>query len=51
MVRIHTALRLGKLFGIDPQFWLNPQLAWDLYEATHSGRAADWAKIRQLTPV
>jgi addiction module HigA family antidote len=43
-----TALRLGKLFGIDAQFWLNLQLAWDLYEAS---KAADLARIRQLTPV
>jgi antitoxin HigA-1 len=46
-----TALRLGKLFGTDPQFWLNLQLAWDLYQAMHSKTAADLAKIRRLTPV
>ena len=26
-----TALRLGKFFAIDPEFWLNLQLRWDLY--------------------
>jgi antitoxin HigA-1 len=25
------ALRLGKFFGISPDFWLNLQLRWDLY--------------------
>ena len=45
-----TALRLGKLFGMNPQFWLNLQLAWDLYEAIHSEKAAELARIRQLTP-
>ena len=28
-----TALRLGKFFNIDPEFWLNLQLRWDLYHA------------------
>ena len=35
-----TALRLGKLFGTSPDFWLNLQLAWDLYHAAHSDKAA-----------
>jgi addiction module HigA family antidote len=26
-----TALRLAKLFGNTPDFWLNLQLRWDLY--------------------
>ncbi len=30
-----TALRLAKLFGTTPDFWLNGQLAWDLYHAMH----------------
>jgi len=45
-----TALRLGKLFGMDPQFWLNLQTAWDLYEAMHSRAAAELDRIRPLTP-
>jgi addiction module HigA family antidote len=50
-VTTDTALRLGKLFGMDAQFWLNLQLAWDLYEAIHSRTSAEQlARIRQLTP-
>jgi antitoxin HigA-1 len=36
-----TALRLAKLFGTTPDFWLNLQQAWDLYEALHAKDAAD----------
>lgn len=28
-----TALRLAKFFGTSPDFWLNLQLRWDLYQA------------------
>jgi addiction module HigA family antidote len=28
-----TALRLAKFFGNSPDFWLNLQLRWDLYQA------------------
>src|SRR5215210_5148797 len=35
-----TALRLSKLFGTTPDFWLNGQLAWDLYHASHSPEIA-----------
>jgi addiction module HigA family antidote len=28
-----TALRLAKFFDIDPDFWLNLQLRWELYHA------------------
>jgi plasmid maintenance system antidote protein VapI len=36
-----TALRLQQLFGMEAQFWLNLQLAWDLYRAARlpAGRA------------
>jgi addiction module HigA family antidote len=27
------ALRLAKYFGISPDFWMNLQLRWDLYQA------------------
>ncbi len=40
-----TALRLERLFGMEAQFWLNLQLAWDLYQAMHSPAAE---KIRQI---
>ena len=28
-----TALRLGKVFGVSADFWMNIQLRWDLYFA------------------
>jgi len=28
-----TALRLSRLFGNTPDFWMNLQLRWDLYRA------------------
>ena len=28
-----TALRLGRFFGVSPDFWLNLQVRWDLYKA------------------
>jgi addiction module HigA family antidote len=28
-----TALRLAKLFGTTPAFWMNLQLRWDLFHA------------------
>lgn len=30
-----TALRLAKVFGTTPEFWINGQLALDLYRAMH----------------
>jgi addiction module HigA family antidote len=43
-----TALRLEQLFGMEAQFWLNLQLAWDLYHAAHSPAAKDIRKIKRL---
>jgi len=43
-----TALRLEKLFGMEAQFWLNLQLAWDLYHVTHSSIAKELKKIKRL---
>lgn len=43
-----TALRLAKLFGTTPDFWLNGQLAWDLWHAIHSPAAADIEKINPI---
>ena len=31
-----TALRLAKVFGVSPDFWMNIQLRWDLYFAKQS---------------
>ena len=43
-----TALRLERLFGVEAQFWLNLQLAWDLYHAAHSATAHQIALIKPL---
>jgi addiction module HigA family antidote len=43
-----TALRLARLFGTTPEFWLNLQQAWDLYEALHSSSAPDIMAIRPV---
>ncbi len=43
-----TALRLERLFGMEAQFWLNLQLAWDLYQAAHSPGADTIAQIQRL---
>ena len=43
-----TALRLERLFGVEAQFWLNLQLAWDLYHAAHSPAAREHAQIKPL---
>ena len=33
-----TALRLAKFFVMSPDFWMNLQLRWDLYQAQQSER-------------
>src|SRR5574342_54997 len=43
-----TALRLERLFGMEAQFWLNLQLAWDLY---HAGRSPAAKAIRKIKPM
>ena len=43
-----TALRLEQLFGMEAQFWLNLQLAWDLYEVKHSSAVKEIQKIKPL---
>jgi len=42
-----TALRLAKLFDTTPDVWLNLQLAWDLYQALHSAKAREIARIEK----
>ncbi len=42
-----TALRLGKFFGVSPDFWLNLQMRWDLFKAREAERA-DLAKIKEI---
>ena len=43
-----TALRLERLLGVEAQFWLNLQLAWELYHAQRSPAAA---AIRRIEPL
>ncbi len=33
-----TALRLARFFGMSPDFWMNLQLRWDLYQAQKAER-------------
>lgn len=42
-----TALRLERVFGMEAQFWLNLQTAWDLYQAQHSDEAKAIARIKR----
>jgi addiction module HigA family antidote len=43
-----TALRLEALLGMEAQFWLNLQLAWDLYHAQRSPGAKRIKQIKRL---
>jgi len=43
-----TALRLAKLLGTTPEFWLNGQRNWDLWYAMHA-RAAE--QIDEIEPL
>lgn len=44
-----TALRLAKLFGTTPEFWLNGQRNWDLWHALHAPEAAELRNITRIT--
>lgn len=41
------ALRLARLFGNTPEFWLNAQRAVDLWEAAQ----ASYSKIKRINPL
>ena len=43
------ALRLGRLFGNSPEFWLNAQRAVDLWDAAQAIQS-DVARIQPLVP-
>src|SRR5688572_17642887 len=43
-----TALRFAQLFGTTPDFWLNGQLAWDLW---HAWRSPEAKKIQKIKPL
>jgi plasmid maintenance system antidote protein VapI len=40
-----TALCLEQLFGMSARFWLNLQLAWDIYHLVHSHVVKEIGKI------
>jgi addiction module HigA family antidote len=44
-----TALRLAKAFGTSPEFWLNGQLALDLYRAINDKEEAK--DVEKIEPV
>ncbi len=41
-----TALRLEKFFGMSADFWMNGQLAWDLYQA----QKAEQDELKRIQP-
>lgn len=43
-----TALRLEQVFGMEAQFWLNLQMAWDLYHARLSPAVREIRKIKRI---
>ena len=42
-----TALRLGRVFGNSPSFWLNLQLRWDLFRTQN----AESEELKRIRPV
>jgi addiction module HigA family antidote len=44
-----TALRLAKFFGMSADFWMNGQLAWDLYQAQQDEQV-ELKRIRPHVP-
>jgi addiction module HigA family antidote len=44
-----TALRLAKAFGTSPDFWLNGQLALDLYRTINDEK--EIKEVEQIEPV
>jgi plasmid maintenance system antidote protein VapI len=47
MRRSEMALRLARLFGNTPEFWLNTQRAVDLWEAARTNKK----KIERINPL
>ena len=45
-----TALRLARVLGMSPDFWLGLQQDWDLWHALHTPQAASIAKLKPLRP-
>ncbi len=42
-----TALRLSRVFGTTPGFWMNHQLRWDLYHAMLEARV----DLKRIKPI
>lgn len=42
-----TALRLSRLFGTTPGFWMNHQLRWDLFHARQAGEK----ELKEIRPI
>jgi antitoxin HigA-1 len=42
-----TALRLSKVFGTTPGFWMNHQLRWDLFHAQREAKDA----LKRIRPI
>jgi antitoxin HigA-1 len=45
-----TALRLSRVVGMSPEFWLGLQVDWDLWHAMHASSAATIARLTPLRP-
>jgi len=43
-----TALRFARLFGTTPDFRMNGQLMWDMYQAMHGPAAREIDRIEPL---
>lgn len=48
-ITTRTALLLAKAFGTTPDFWLNGQLALDLYKAQHDADIS--AAVDRVSPI
>ncbi len=47
-VTADSAIRLGKLFGMSPQFWLLLQLRFNLWQALHATAATEYEQIKPI---
>ena len=41
------ALRLSRAFNTSPELWLNMQVSYDLWQASH--RSTDWQNVKVIT--
>lgn len=48
-IRLGTAMRLAKAVGTTPEFWINGQIAVDLYRAEHD--AEQIRALARITPI